>query len=68
MKKIPCPITSDRLSELYTKSLLTDEQIAEVLCKEGYDATKKRVDGEKIIISLHYKDMKDLPHQLLKVN
>jgi hypothetical protein len=43
MKKIPCPITSDKLSELYTKSLLTDEQIAEVLCKEGYDATKKRV-------------------------
>ncbi len=43
MKKIPCPITSDRLSELYTKSLLTDEQVAEVLCKEGYDATKKRV-------------------------
>lgn len=43
MKKIPCPITSDRLSDLYTKSVLTDEQIAEVLCKEGHDATKKRV-------------------------
>jgi hypothetical protein len=43
MKKIPCPITSDRLSELYTKLLLTDEKIAEVLCKEGYDATEKRV-------------------------
>jgi hypothetical protein len=43
MKKIPCPITSERLSELYTKLLLTDEQVAEVLCKEGYDATKKRV-------------------------
>lgn len=43
MKKIPCPITSDRLSELYTKEFLTDEKIAELLCSEGYEATKKRV-------------------------
>lgn len=43
MRKIQCPITSDRLSELYTKLLLTDEKIAEILCKEGYDATEKRV-------------------------
>ncbi len=43
MKKIPCPITSERLSELYTKEFLTDEKIAELLCSEGYEATKKRV-------------------------
>ncbi len=43
MKKIPCPISADRLSELYNKDFLTDEKIAELLCLEGYEATKKRV-------------------------
>jgi len=43
MKKIPCPISAERLKALYTEEKLTDEQIATALCSEGIDATKKRV-------------------------
>jgi hypothetical protein len=43
MRKIPCPISGERLSSLYLDKKLNDEEIALLLCSEGIEATKKRV-------------------------
>ena len=43
MKRIPCPITAERLKDLYTNQKQTDQAIVELLCSEGHDATLKRV-------------------------
>lgn len=43
MRVIPCPISSQKLGDLYTTQKLTDAEIVRVLASEGYAATVKRV-------------------------
>lgn len=43
MRPIPCPISPERLDDLYTKQKLTDDEIVSLLVSEGHEATVKRV-------------------------
>ena len=43
MRAIPCPISPDRLDDLYTTQKLTDDEIVDILVSEGHEATVKRV-------------------------